>query len=173
MSRVGSVARLAAWAALGAAGALLACVTLTPAVGLRPLTVMSGSMAPVIHTGDVVVTERIAPAQANAGDVVTFRDPAGSGRLITHRVQSTDATGSAVRFVTKGDANNTTEQWEVARSGSISRVVYRIPAVGRPLQAARSRAGRLALVALPTLILAVVTFRWALRPDRTPAEVAA
>ena len=36
---------------------------------------MSGSMQPAIHTGDVVVDESIAPAEARVGDVVTFKDP--------------------------------------------------------------------------------------------------
>ena len=174
MIRLRPLVSLVAWAALGGAGVLVAAVTLSPAVGLRPLTVVSGSMAPAIEAGDVVVTERIAPATARPGDVVTFRDPAGPTRLITHRVQSTSRAASSVHFVTKGDANGTTESWHVGETGTISRVVYRVPMIGRALHAVRSREGRLGLVAVPTLILAAISFRWALRRDPvTPVEAAA
>lgn len=174
MIRLRPLVSLIAWAAAGGAGVLVAAVTLSPSIGLRPLTVVSGSMAPAIEAGDVVVTERITPAAGRPGDVITFRDPAGARRLITHRVQSTHRAGSSVRFVTKGDANDVTETWQVKETGTISRVVYRVPMIGRPLQAVRSREGRLALVAFPTLMLAAISFRWALRRDpATPVEVAA
>ena len=45
------------------------------ALGGRSYTVMSGSMEPRIHTGDVVAEERIAPRDMRSGDIVTFQDP--------------------------------------------------------------------------------------------------
>jgi signal peptidase I len=145
--------RFLTWAA-GALGVAIALAIVLPfAFGGRPYTVLSGSMQPAIAPGDVVISTRIDPADARPGDVVTFRDPQDPDRLITHRVRSSRPDGSRMRFVTKGDANNTTEEWRVAASGHVSRVSYRVPAVGRLALAAQSRGGLIALVLVPLLLL--------------------
>jgi len=70
------------------------------AIGDRSFTMRSGSMTPTLETGDVVVTEPIAPLAARVGQIVTFRDPEGSGKLFSHRVQSIRPAGDVVHFVT-------------------------------------------------------------------------
>ncbi len=85
-----------------ALGTLVGWVAVPAAVlGWEPVVVTSGSMAPGIRPGDVVLTGG-DPAEIRAGDVVTFEDPRRAGRLVTHRVESVLADG---RFVTRGDAN--------------------------------------------------------------------
>src|SRR5205823_12595783 len=98
---------------------------------------MSGSMEPVIHTGDIVVSKPVSPLDARPGDVVTFRDPDNSRRLITHRLRSLEVRGGTVYAVTKGDANNTVERWTVPIGARIGRVVLRLPRVGYGLAFAR------------------------------------
>lgn len=155
--------RLAAWAALAFCATLLAAAALPNAIGMRSFTVMSGSMEPAIHTGDVVVDRRIAPLDARPGDVITFSDPSGRRRLITHRVRSIHARGSLVEVVTKGDANNTIERWTVPASGRIGRVELRVWKLGYPLVYMHSRYGLIALVALPAFLLCAIELRkiWA------------
>lgn len=153
------LARLAGRGALWMAGGMalgIALALVVPlAFGGRPYTVLSGSMGPAISTGDVVVVSRIDPLDARPGDVVTFRDPDDSGKLITHRVRSVRATGRKVQFVTKGDANNATEHWRVGTSGQISQVRYRIPAVGRLALFAHTGTGLVLLILLPLALLGV------------------
>ena len=67
---------------------------------------------------------------------------------LAHRVQSVRAVGSDVAFVTRGDANTSTEHWRVPAGGSIGKVVYRIPKVGYALSYIDSGPARLALVVL-------------------------
>ena len=129
------------FAVFGCAGFIagIALALLVPlAFDARPLTVLSGSMEPALGTGDVTVVERIAPLDARPGDVVTFLDPVHKGRLITHRVKRMEVRGEHVAFVTRGDANNVSERWQVGASGEISRVVYRIPELGHVLLFART-----------------------------------
>ncbi len=135
---------------------MAAVVAAPPAVGWRTLSVMSGSMSPTIHTGDAVVVRPVPPTTLRRGDVVTFRDPEGTGRLITHRVQAFRAQGSTIEFTTQGDANSGTEQWTVDRSGSVGRVVLRIPRAGYLLVPSATPIGRLVLVALPVVALAAL-----------------
>jgi signal peptidase len=139
--------------ALGFVFTLLLAAALPLALGDRSFTVRSGSMTPAIETGDVVVAEPIAPLEARVGQIVTFRDPEGGSRLYSHRVQSIVPDGDQVRFVTRGDANTSTEHWSVPRAGSIGRVVYRIPHLGFAIAWLSTPPARLALVVLPALAL--------------------
>lgn len=131
----------------------------------RPLVVLSGSMEPALHTGDVSVVRSIAPLDARPGDIVTFRDPDNSKRLITHRVRDMRVQGDAVVFRTRGDANNVSERWRVPASGEIGRVMYRIPKLGWVLSYARSKGLFVLLLggALALLLVLELTAIW--RPE--------
>jgi signal peptidase I len=141
------------WTVAGLAAGLALAMLVPLAFHCRPLTVMSGSMEPTINTGDVVVARQISPLDARRGDVVSFRDPDRGGLLVTHRVRSMSRSGDKVTFVTKGDANNSSERWRVGTNDKISRTTYRIPAVGRVLAFSHTRQGILMLVLLPLLTL--------------------
>jgi signal peptidase I len=154
------------WALVGLGAGILLAATAPLAFGDRSFTVMSGSMSPAIKTGDVVVERPIAPLGAKVGDVVTFRDPEGSRRLITHRVKGMRASGHTVRFVTKGDANNAVERWSVQEDGRIGRVVYRLPKLGYVLAWGNWRYGRLALLVLPAVLLLIFELVRIWRPER-------
>jgi signal peptidase len=167
--------RTAAWAALGFCVSMLAVVALPNAIGMRTFTVMSGSMTPSIRTGDVVIDQKISPLDARPGDVVTFSDPDGGKKLITHRVRSLHVAGGQVQVVTKGDANNSVERWTVPANGRIGRVQLRIPKIGYPLVYAHSRLGLIGLVAVPAFLLCLLELRriWtAPTPEKTGAAAA-
>ena len=73
------------------------------------MTVLSGSMSPVIRTGDMIVDDPVTAAQAGhlqVGQIVTFREAAGSTTMITHRIVAVRDQDGLVSYVTKGDANN-------------------------------------------------------------------
>ena len=147
------------WALVGLALGLALAVVAPRAAGWRSLTVVSGSMSPTIATGDVVLARPIAPERAKPGDVVTFSDPHRQGRLVTHRVLRLRVTGDDVQFVTKGDANTASEQWAVPAGGTIGRVEYRVPMIGRGLTFAGSSTGRVALVGVPALLWGLLSLR--------------
>lgn len=143
----------ALWLFLGALFAALLAAAAPLAIGDHSFTMRSGSMTPALETGDVVVTEPISPLAAKVGEVVTFRDPEGSGKLFSHRVQSVRPAGEVVRFVTRGDANTATEHWSVPADGTVGRVVYRVPKIGYALVWTGTPEGRIALIAIPALLL--------------------
>ena len=147
---MGSVLR---WTVLGAALGLVIALAGAKAFGYESMTVMSGSMEPRIHTGDVVVAKPISPLDARVGDVISFQEPHGKGRLITHRVRSMRVQAHKVRFVTKGDANNTTERWQIPGNGKIARVTNRGWKVGYALAFVRDPEKRLWLISLPAVLL--------------------
>jgi signal peptidase len=146
-------ALLVGWIILGILGGLLLAVGVPNLFHAKSLTVMSGSMEPAISTGDVVVAQQIAPMAARVGDIVTFRDPLRHDRLITHRVREIHVQQSKVLFVTKGDANTSTERWVVPVDGTIGRVAFHVPRLGYFMVWIRSTFGLLLLIVLPTLVL--------------------
>jgi signal peptidase I len=78
------------------------------AFGHPVMTVVSGSMAPVIGTGDVIIDSQVTPSQArhlHVGQIISFRESPGSQVIITHRIVGIKVKKSRVSYFTKGDAN--------------------------------------------------------------------
>ncbi len=152
--------------AIGLLGALGAA----KAFGYETMTVMSGSMEPRIHTGDVVVAKPISPLDARVGDVISYQEPHGEGRLITHRVRSMRIQTGKVRFITKGDANNTSERWQIPADGKIARVTHRGWKVGYVLAFLRDPQNRLWLISIPAILLGLFELVriWRPRPSLDP-----
>jgi signal peptidase I len=159
MRRAGRLVAVAlCWAALGIVMGT-ALVTGAPRlVGYTSLTVLSGSMEPVIGTGDVVVGRPIAAGEARRGDIITFREP-GTRRLVTHRLRRVRVRDGVAQMVTKGDANNAPERWRIPLDGRVSRVLYRIPELGYTRSLVGSPLGRLLLLVLPVLLLGVLELK--------------
>jgi signal peptidase len=76
----------------------------------RPvLVVLSGSMAPKINTGDLIIDGGVTTASAatlHKGQIITFYDSPGSKTVINHRIVAVVHQRGRVFYRTKGDANN-------------------------------------------------------------------
>lgn len=149
----------AALVVLAAAVLSLAALGALMASGHRVLIVRSGSMAPAINTGDVVVTRMVDPTRVSVGDVVTFRDPSRSSDLVTHRVVKRRIEGINVSFLTKGDANTGTERWSVDQHGRVGKLAFRIPKVGYGLAWAGGPLARAGLLIAGAGLLAAAAIR--------------
>jgi signal peptidase len=158
------------WLAAGFVFTTLLSITLPTAVGMRSFTVRSGSMSPTIETGDMVVARRIDPGSAKPGDIVTFNNPQG-GALTTHRVRTVMRTGDQYRFITRGDANNTSEDWSVDADGEIGQIAYRVPKLGYVLSPTSSDKGRWLLIGIPALLLCALGLVRIWSPEQTGAVV--
>jgi signal peptidase I len=120
-----SVAR----ASLALIGALVLWSVLPLMVGWTPRVILSGSMEPRIHVGDVVVTRTVPVAKLAEGQVVTVTDPDHAGKTRTHRLLSREANG---KLVLKGDANREADSSRVSVDNVLGVGVIRVPYVGRP-----------------------------------------
>ena len=108
---------------------LLVWSVLPLAVGWTPRAIMSGSMEPRIHVGDVVVGRPVDPARLVKDQVVTVTDPDHPARTRTHRLLRRDAQG---RLVLKGDANPQADSTPVEPGAVLGLGVIRVPYVARP-----------------------------------------
>jgi signal peptidase I len=80
---------------------LLLMALLPMAWGWRPAVVSSGSMAPAIRPGDVLLSSPYDGGELAPGAVITYLDPV-RGDVVAHRVLSVTEDG---RYITRGDAN--------------------------------------------------------------------
>ncbi len=134
--------------------------------GGRSLTVLSGSMEPALQVGDIVIDSRVSPTDVRVGDIVTFSDPEGTGKLITHRVRRLRVSEGTAHVVTKGDNTNAVERWDIPAGGSVGRVEYRVPLLGFLVFWLHGPLGRLGLIVVPALLLAGFELWRIWRPQR-------
>lgn len=160
-----------ALAALGWGAALLgaACLLLTGwalANGARPLVVRTGSMAPTLPVGTVVVVRPEPASRAAVGQIVAV--VRSDGRRIMHRVVSSrPAGGGSTTLVLRGDRNRAADPPVTVRT--VERPLLTIPAAGRPLTWLRGRWAQYWLgVATGVLALAWVALRRRRGSDREP-----
>ncbi len=97
--------------------------------GWTPHVIMSGSMEPRIHVGDIVVTRTVPGASVTKGQVITVKDPDHPAKTRTHRVLRRAADGT---IVTKGDANPQADSSHISNENVLGVGVVRVPWVGRP-----------------------------------------
>ncbi|WP_083396291.1 LamG-like jellyroll fold domain-containing protein [Frigoribacterium sp. MCBA15_019] len=107
------------------------CLLLWAAVpalwGWSPTTVVSGSMAPAIAAGDVVVAMPVDTADLDAGQVLLVDDPDRAGELRLHRLVDTTDDGS-LRL--KGDANAQVDSSLVSAEAVHGVGVLLVPSIG-------------------------------------------
>lgn len=150
-------------------GLVLVAGSVYPKVrGWEPLVVLTQSMEPLLHPGDVVVVEPVSGRDVAVGDVVTYR--AADSSLITHRVvevrRSTYA-GREDTVIVQGDANNVPDDPLVA-SQVVGRMLYRMPGYGVFM----SMPVKIGLLGVVTLLLLVDSV-WASRVQAREKKVEA
>ena len=152
--------RAGPWIARSFMAMLAAAIVLAVAAGVGPkflpyrtYEVLSGSMAPALPVGALIVDVPQDAAAIRPGDVITFTRPDNPGEQITHRVVRREDGPFGAVFVTKGDANGTPDSWRVAADGEAWKTVFAAPLVGYLLGAARTPVGVLLMLVLPALAL--------------------
>lgn len=135
---------LAPWlvrAVVGLAVAVFALLAVGPHVlGYRTMTMLTGSMAPMIEPGDVTVVTPIAVEDVVEGMVITYHQPIGNRSIVTHRVVEVDRTADGrVSVRTKGDANEAIDPWTATLEGDTAYQVRAVvPELGHLIQALRT-----------------------------------
>ncbi|HHX87039.1 MAG TPA: signal peptidase I [Firmicutes bacterium] len=130
--------------------------------GYRLYIVLSDSMAPAFRAGSMVVVRPAEPGSLEAGDIITFQDPAGGANSITHRIAAVHTEGG-LAFTTRGDANNTEDLEPVPAGKVIGKVTVAVPYAGYLVNWSRTKTGLLALVIVPGLLIITLELRNLLR----------
>lgn len=130
--------------------------------------VLSGSMTPVIGTGDLVIDQALSPMQAahlHTGQIITFHRGTGA-TPITHRIVKVTPAGDTVAYTTKGDANNAADVVPVGPAQIVGVYDFKIPMGGRVVNGLRQPLTLGLLLGAPALwLLSGFFFAWARELD--------
>jgi signal peptidase len=162
--------------ALGVALALLLLLALIPHTGLyRPETVLSNSMKPYFGAGDLVIVTPEPVRDVRAGQVISIKIPTGDHHVQTHRVVQVVRGGAHPLIRTKGDANNTRDDWTARLDGSTAwQVRLVVPKLGWLIVWLRDPLIRYFAVFLAPALFALLVLRriWSDPNDGEPLEEA-
>ena len=119
-----------------------------------PLVVMTDSMYPEIHSGDLIICQVKEAEEVQVRDVISFFDPAGNGTsVVTHRVIEIKNEDGRIAFITQGDANNTADARPVPAEKLVGVYHTRIAGVGNVIMFMQTTQGLLLCVVLPIVLL--------------------
>jgi signal peptidase len=127
---------------------------LAPLAGAGLYAVRSESMSPALAAGDLVVAERVDAGAIASGDVVTLA--LSSGVTVTHRVVSVTPSDDGPVFVTRGDANATSDPVAARADQLRGRVTWHVPLLGFLLAMLAMPSGIAALFSIGATLLTAV-----------------
>lgn len=149
--------------------ALLLLVVGPRVLPYRVDVVASGSMAPTIPKGSIVVLRPISADKVTIGDIITFYPPDHS-QLVTHRVVAIADTADGPAFVTKGDANPLPDPWNLPATGSGWHCVSHFPYIGYLMSVGGLSLGPLSVIDVPILALGLTMLIPVWLPRRLPRK---
>ena len=139
---------------------LAALMVLPPLFGYQRYVITGASMTGSIDKGSVLFSKKVPESQLKVGDVITYQPPKGFGprELVTHRIVSIKRSQSgAPVFQTKGDANQAADPWTFTPDQrEQARAAVHIPYVGYVFAALGKQSLRIALLAFPAILIALL-----------------
>lgn len=141
--------------------ATLMVVVLTPKgqvpnlFGYSFFRVMTGSMEPEIPVNSMIVVEKVDSRELEIGDVISFfsRDPSLYGEVNTHRILEIQEQDGELVFLTKGDANNVSDQYLTLEEDIIGKVVWVSLFIGKLVRLASNPLFFIPCIMIPLVVL--------------------
>lgn len=123
--------------------AIFTPIVLTTQFGVGFSPILTGSMAPEADAGDLYLTRVTKASTLAINDVIAVNNPA-TGVYYSHRIIEIRDFNGLLRITTKGDANDTADRdpFITSPTGDVSRVIFRVPFLGRPMVYMNTLEGR-------------------------------
>ncbi len=128
------------------------------------MTVLTGSMEPILQPGDVIVAKPINPKEVKVNDVISYRN--NQNTLVTHRIIELVEKDGEVFFQTKGDANNVKDEGLIAPEQLVGSLFFHIPKAGYIANFLKSPFGLILIVSVPLLSLTIGMMRKIIAIDK-------
>lgn len=112
--------------------------------------VSTGSMEPTISAGSIVFSS-LKTDEINRGDIIVFESPDNPDITIIHRVINIQGE----EYITKGDNNQSEDNWEVSQFNIKGKYILHIPYLGHAVEWMKTPIGFTTLLILPTLIFLI------------------
>lgn len=143
-------------AAVGAVSAMV--IVMTQHLGFAP--VLSPSMEPTFHPGDLIVTRPEPATSVRVGQVVALPVPSEPSQRYVHRVISVTIKDGKPLVRTKGDANPAPEPFTLrVDSPTVPHVVATVPYVGRLSLLLQHTKTRLAVIVITIAAMLLAAWR--------------
>lgn len=164
-SPVRAVAHAGLVGVVGVAVVLALAVLGLKLAGWQMLTVLTGSMRPLIDPGQAIVVSPMAATEIVPGQVITFRRPNAPGTT-THRVERVRRLEDGrLSVTTRGDANPAGETWQIRPEGQVGRHRASLPAAGGAIGAVVAGPGRPYLLGATVVLGTLLVLFWIWWPE--------
>jgi signal peptidase len=136
------------------------------------LAVASGSMLPTLNIGDLIIVQKIDPAQINAdpngltGDILVYKR---GNELIVHRAVKIELRNEVYYITTRGD-NSGADDPAWPSTSLVGKVIARIPYVGNLPLFLHSERNMYILFLIFLVILIILMLPFGSHGDETPKE---
>ena len=120
--------------------------------GYIPITVESDSMKPTFKKNDLIICKEIDDVKSlKKGDVITYWTIIEGKKVKnTHRIEKVNDVNNSLNFVTKGDANNSDDDYEVVAGDIVGKWTdFKISGFGKVMDFLRTRTGFFICILLP------------------------
>lgn len=131
--------------------AIVAFSSLNLPNSIKFLAVQSGSMEPAIKVGSIVIIKPTSVYKVN--DIITVSDSANKKVTVTHRINEIKIVDNKKVYITKGNANKTSDSEIRHEEDIVGKVYFSIPLLGYPVEFARTKAGLIFLIIIPAVII--------------------
>lgn len=146
-----------------------------PKIGpVRMYIVLTGSMVPTFNPNDGILNIEVKPEDIKVGDIISF-NAFDDQIVITHRVVAVDVSGGEYIFSTKGDNNNTADEFQTPQNEVIGKYIARIPRLGFYIDSIKAKP-YLVLFPVALVIALQVLFSFferQMKPERKTVSAAA
>lgn len=115
------------------------------------MTVLSGSMEPLLEPGDLIIIKQTNQAERN--DVVTYQK--SNNTYVTHRVTEIVKENGTTALRTKGDANNVADADLVHLDQLVGTLAFTIPNGGYIIQFLKSPIGIITVISAFIVVITI------------------
>jgi len=120
--------------------------------------VLSNSMTPDFHSGDVVFVQQNSPSAVQINDTITYHTPNSRGTT-THKVVDIVEEGNQTLFQTQGIANEEPDPYLVPPRAYVGKVMFSVPLLGVLITFLQTDLG-IVLFVLAPLSMLIVSESW-------------
>lgn len=126
-------------------------------LGVRPFTVQTDSMYPVLKPGDLIIDVAVKDyRELRVGDIITYWTIIEGQRVLnTHKIAGIYDGGDYLIFETMGEKVNQTDVLTVHESEIVGVYKFRVPGVGKVLDYLQTPTGFMIVIVLPVLLFFV------------------
>ena len=122
-------------------------------MGYKPVICISNSMQQEFEVGDIIISKEVSENSIKTGDIITYRE---DDTIITHRVCDIVKENNQIKYITKGDSNNTIDDNLVDYNQIEGMYCYKIPKLGSLILTLKKPQVLVLIALLPICIIAII-----------------